>query len=169
MTSQSLKKITFKLNQDMEDYPPLEFESLWGIQIKPNTYKVDNIPYYIYGISKGDIILAIESNKQIHASYLLYRGGHSTLRVFAENKSDRIKIINYAKKNGAQCTSQNGSSLLAIDIPPSIDFHKIDAFLLNQSDNKTIAYEDACLQHTISDTNRINECYSLSTIPTWTN
>ncbi|MQU03479.1 DUF4265 domain-containing protein [Pseudomonas sp. FSL R10-2245] len=60
MTSQSLKKITFKLNQDMEDYPPLEFESLWGIQIKPHTYKVDNIPYYIYGVSKGDIILAIE-------------------------------------------------------------------------------------------------------------
>ena len=50
MTSQSLKKIIFKLNQDMEDYPPLEFESLWGIQIKPHTYKVDNIPYYIYGI-----------------------------------------------------------------------------------------------------------------------
>ena len=119
MTSQSLKKITFKLNQDMEDYPPLEFESLWGIQIKPHTYKVDNIPYYIYGVSKGDIILAIESNKQIHASHLLYRGGHSTLRVFAENKSDRIKIINYAKKMALSALVKKGAHYLLLTSPPA--------------------------------------------------
>lgn len=119
MTSQSLKKITFKLNQDMEDYPPLEFESLWGIQIKPHTYKVDNIPYYIYGVSKGDIILAIESNKQIQASYLLYRGGHSTLRVFAENKSDRIKIINYAKKMALSALVKKGAHYLLLTSPPA--------------------------------------------------
>lgn len=165
MNNRPLKKIIFKLTQDEDGYPPVEFESIWGLQITPQKYEVDNIPYYIYGVSKGDIILAIESDNEIHASHLLSRGGHSTLRVFAEDETARHQIFTHLTKNGAQCTSTKGSSLLAIDIPPTTDFQKIDAFLSSLSNNETIAYEDACLQHTVDDENRIKECHSLSTIP----
>ena len=169
MSTRELKKILFRLTQDKDGYPPFEFESVWGFQVTPQTYELDNTPYYIYGVSKGDTIFAIPRDNEMHASQLIYKGGHSTLRVFAENETVRHQVITSVTKLGAQPFSTIGSSLLAIDIPPTTSFQEIDDFLSSLSNGNTIAYEDACLQHKINDENRIKECCSLSTIPLRTN
>ena len=50
-------KIIFKLTHDADGYPPVEYESLWGIQRGAGVYELDNTPYYLYGVSKGDWVL----------------------------------------------------------------------------------------------------------------
>jgi hypothetical protein len=47
-------KIVFELTPDEEDYPPVSAESIWGIYQGDDTYEIDNTPYYVYGVSKGD-------------------------------------------------------------------------------------------------------------------
>ncbi|MCO7575099.1 MULTISPECIES: DUF4265 domain-containing protein [Pseudomonas] len=46
-------KIIFKLTVDADGYPPVGYESMWGIQRGAGAYELDNTPCYLYGVSKG--------------------------------------------------------------------------------------------------------------------
>ncbi len=159
------EKLTFKITKDQDGYPPAEFESIWGIQVTNNTFVIDNTPYYIYGLSKGDTVLTTTKHNELLGLEILSKGGHSTLRVFADNLDTRQKIREKIIKLGANCNSTGDSSLLTIDIPPTANFNSIDKFLSSMTNNDTIAYEDACLQHKTGDAKRESECLEISSIP----
>ena len=40
------QKIIFKLTVDADGYPPVEYESMWGVQRGADVYQLDNTPYY---------------------------------------------------------------------------------------------------------------------------
>ena len=157
-------KIIFELKPDEDNYPPVTAESLWGILREPNSYEIDNAPYYAYGISKGDYVSTINKNRKLVASKVIQQGGHSTLRVFAENSFDKKNIIKNIEKIGAACASTENISLFSVDIPNNCDFFAIDKYLSSISDGENIAYEDACLQHDNIDQARYIECLSLASI-----
>ena len=64
-------KIIFELKPDEDNYPPVTAESLWGILREPNSYEIDNAPYYAYGISKGDYVSTINKNSKLVASKVI--------------------------------------------------------------------------------------------------
>lgn len=157
-------KIIFELVRDEDGYPPVSAESMWGILREPNIYEVDNAPYYAYGISKGDYVSTIKKNTELVALNVHQQGGHSTLRVFAENIPDRKNIIKTIETMGAACSSTENLSLFSVDIPGNCEFLEIDKYLASISDGEKIAYEDACLQHKNIDPVRYAECLSLASI-----
>ncbi|KVC72044.1 hypothetical protein WI75_02695 [Burkholderia ubonensis] len=55
---QTLTKIVFELKIDADGYPPVAFESMWGIEAHRGAHVIDNVPYYVYGVSKGDTVAA---------------------------------------------------------------------------------------------------------------
>lgn len=162
---QGFAKIVFHLKTDADGYPPVAFESLWGAPIDENSCVIDNVPYYICGVSKGDTVATDEIDGELVASGVVARGGHSTLRVFAEEAQARRAIIESLKQLGARCSVTEGLSLFAVDIAADVDFQQIDTFLAAQCDGEHVAYEDACLQHAGIDRARMEECASLATIP----
>jgi hypothetical protein len=162
---QGFAKIVFHLKTDADGYPPVAFESLWGAPIDENSCVIDNVPYYICGVSKGDTVATDEIGGELVASGVVARGGHSTLRVFAEEAQARRAIIESLKQLGARCSVTEGLSLFAVDIAADVDFQQIDTFLSAQCDGEHVAYEDACLQHAGIDRARMEECASLATIP----
>ena len=82
-------KIVFELTPDEDDYPPVSAESLWGIQEGDNTYEIDNTPYYVYGVSKGDWVLTRAESGELIATTIVKQGGHSTIRVFASDQKEK--------------------------------------------------------------------------------
>lgn len=46
-------KVLFHLEQDEDGYPPFSIEGLWCKKASNDTYIVDNVPFYTYGISLG--------------------------------------------------------------------------------------------------------------------
>lgn len=155
--SEIFHKIIFELTTDEDDYPPVSAESVWGIYQGDNCYVVDNTPYYIYGVSKGDGELVV--------THVTKQGGHSTIRVYANNPEKKSEIIDKLKELGASCVSNKELSLFSVDIPASCVFSGIDEYLSAISDGENIAYEDACLQHPGISSVRLEECLSLATLP----
>lgn len=86
-------KIIFKLTVDADGYPPVEYESMWGIQRGAGVYELDNTPYYLYGVSKGDWVLTCADAHERIATRVVQQSGHSTLRVFVERESERLSIV----------------------------------------------------------------------------
>ncbi|WP_081053121.1 DUF4265 domain-containing protein [Burkholderia territorii] len=162
---QDLKKVIFRLKKDEDGYPQMEYESLWGIFSGDLSCVIDNVPYYVCGVSKGDTIAVEDVDGELFAISVIARGGHSTLRVFAEDPDTKASIISDLKSLGAQCSVTRGLSLFAVDIPPDADFGKIDGLLVSQSDGEYVAYEDACLQHGGVSADRVLECESLASVP----
>lgn len=162
---QGFAKIVFRLKTDADGYPPVGFESLWGVPVGENSYVIDNVPYYICGVSKGDAVATEEVDGELMATGVVARGGHSTLRVFAEEDQAKRSIVQSLKQLGAQCSVTEGLSLFAVHIAADVDFQRIDTFLASQCDGEHIAYEDACLQHAGIDKTRMDECASLATVP----
>lgn len=157
-------KIIFELTPDEENYPPVSAESLWGISKEQCVYEIDNAPYYIYGVSKGDCILTTEKNGAKVAIKIVRQGGHSTLRVFAENGVIKKQIIKQLEILGCTCSETKGISLFSVDIPAGCDFLEVDNYLSSISDDEKIAYEDACLQHKAIDHSRITESLSIASL-----
>jgi hypothetical protein len=50
------KKMTFFLEKDEDGYPPDDSETVWVEKLEGNRYRIDNIPFYIRGISPEDIV-----------------------------------------------------------------------------------------------------------------
>lgn len=157
-------KIIFKLTIDADGYPPVGYESMWGIQRGAGVYELDNTPCYLYGVSKGDWVLTRADAHELIATGVVRQSGHSTLRVFAEGESERASIVQHLRSLGARCMLTRGLSLFTVDIAPEVSFCAIDHYLSSITDDQHIAYEDACLQHGNIDPARMSECLSLASL-----
>jgi len=158
-------KIIFELTPDEDDYPPVSAESIWGIYKGDDLYQIDNTPYYVYGVSKGDCIQAKLHENELIATKVVKQGGHSTVRVFASDAEEKASIIKRLEQLGASCSSNEKLSLFTVDIPEGCNFSVLDEYLSSIADGENIAYEDACLQHREIDSSRLSECFSLASIP----
>lgn len=158
-------KIIFKLTPDEDDYPPFAAESVWGIYRGDNAYQIDNTPYYVHGVSKGDRVQVQLDGEERVAVRVVSQGGHSTIRVYASDRGVKTRIISQLQEYGAFCLSSQELSLFAVDIPAGCDFSLIDNYLSSIADGENIAYEDACLQHYPIEPSRAVECSSLASIP----
>ncbi|WP_460928806.1 DUF4265 domain-containing protein [Pseudomonas sp. MC6] len=160
-------KIVFELTPGEDGYPPVSAESIWGIYAGDGTHILDNTPYYVYGVSKGDSVQVKSSGDEMIAVRVAKQGGHSTVRVFAfaSDTEERSKIIAHLHQLGASCSVSQEMSLFAVDIPSDCDFFAIDRYLSDIADGENIAYEDACLQHSHIKSSRLGECLSLASLP----
>lgn len=81
MTKQNHLKIAFKLLQQ-DGYSPLEWEGLWALP-HAQGYRIDNVPFYAWLVSCGDIVSAHEVGGDLVFDAVEAPGGHSTIRVIA--------------------------------------------------------------------------------------
>lgn len=73
-------KVMFEL--EPSDWHDHATESVWAIPLGDNKYRVQNVPFYAYGVSYDDVVLTKRNEEgQLIVQGILERGGHSTYRV----------------------------------------------------------------------------------------
>ncbi|EOI5800021.1 DUF4265 domain-containing protein [Cronobacter dublinensis] len=157
-------KVTFRLIQDEDGYPPVSYESVWLKRNGNGEYELDNIPLYIYGVSKGDVITFQKSNDEYVVGGIAKRKGHSTLRIYINEAQQKESVISALQSLGGHIGTSASAALFSLDIPSDIPFLRIDAFLKSKYDDGILDYEDACLQHSDIDPIRVSECESVFNI-----
>ena len=78
-------------DRDEDGYPPFSIEGLWCKKASNDTYIVDNVPFYTYGISLGDEICVTEEDGEYHFQSIVNPSGNSTLRVHFNDK--RMQMV----------------------------------------------------------------------------
>src|SRR6185503_16983643 len=99
-------------------------ETLWAYDLGENRYKLDNSPFYAYGVSWGDTVLAPHDDTQGHATFhsVLVKSGYRTVRVMFDppvrrgNESD-ITLKGLVKL-GSEYERAN-AQYIVVSIPPS--------------------------------------------------
>jgi Domain of unknown function (DUF4265) len=149
-------KVHFDLVQDNQGYPPATSESIWAVPLGQARFHLDNIPFFVCGVSCFDIISArTEANGLLKFDQLVNEGGHSTIRVlFYDNPSDprsltgrASELRNRFRELGCSSEQSHIPGLISIDIPPEVDITEPKLILDAGERDQNWSYEEANLVH----------------------
>jgi hypothetical protein len=107
-------------------------ETLWAAPLGNNLYRLDNSPFYIYGVSWQDVVEAQpEEDGFLFFLRVIEKSGHRTVRVLFEDFSakdpEAEPILADIKNLG--CTYEGYGGLLVIDVPPEVNLETVTEYL----------------------------------------
>jgi hypothetical protein len=106
-----------------------EVETLWAFDLGGGRYKLDNTPWFAYGVSTGDVI---EAEREEPGGFPVFRrvvekSGSRTIRIASEEDfSD--ELFQQIKDLGCSFEGAN-HRYVAIDIPAEVDLSAVADFL----------------------------------------
>jgi hypothetical protein len=143
-------KIYFRL--DPADDQGMESESLSAEPVAPGEFRVKNSPFFVFGISAGDVVCAEPAGDHLEFRSVITPGGHSTYRVYLSGSfivtdADVQEFWQPIAALGATYESANGS-FFAVDIPPGSDIEEIYRLLEAGEEAAIWEFEEASYEPT---------------------
>jgi hypothetical protein len=142
----SLVKIRVPLPEE-DRAEGVEAENLWAEAIGQNRFRIDNIPFYAYGISAEDIVCAVEVDERIEFREVIARSGHSTYRVWVNDPAgyESSPFQQFWKRlQELGCGFEVAKrQWIAIDVPPDSDVFAVCKVLEEGKEKGTWWFEEA--------------------------
>ena len=131
MEEDNLEKIVLRLEDGDDTY----VETPWVVNLGNGRYRMENCPFYFYGIAAGDVVGAEYSKEEEHLVFtkVLEKSGNKLLRVVFENPADqegpeKEHLKNIVKNMGCSYKGAN-PKYICIDIPKSVELNNICNYL----------------------------------------
>lgn len=130
MTKETLAKIQF--------YDPvIGYENLWAADLGKNRYRIESIPFFIYGVSLHDTVTALpDSEGRLQFGKLVKSSQNKTLRArsdaFIKNTARKKNVIANLRKLGCG-VEELRSRLLAVNVPTNVDLRDVTDYLTNDA------------------------------------
>jgi hypothetical protein len=125
-------KVLFRvLNEDGSS----KVETLWATHLGADNYRLDNLPFYAYGVSWDDVVSAPFSSEEGFPTFaqVVSKSGNRTIRVIVEppvetgNASDQLLQGLVALGCGYEGANRK---YIAVNIPPAIDLNAVRDYLI---------------------------------------
>lgn len=146
------RKIRFPLGE-IDCASGVEAENLWAEAIDEYRYRVDNIPFYVYGVSLNDVVHAINCDGQLLFQDVALHCGHSTYRVILVNDSDALNprvVALWTQLHALGCARELAKArVMAIDVPPSTNIYDVYAILERGEDQGIWSFEEGHCGHSV--------------------
>lgn len=116
--------------------PSGEVETLWAEPVRPSIYRLDNEPFFAYGVSSNDLVEAApDESGYLEFVRVVEASGNRTVRIlfdrFPATSPQGQSLIERLKAEG--CSYEGAfSKLLAITVPPDASLEAV-ASLLKES------------------------------------
>lgn len=116
------------------DWHGYETESVWAELVEGNRYRLRNIPFFVKGVSFEDIVFIREKEGDLFFESTSIASGHSTYRIILEKTIFDSDFSSYwlpLEELGCsyESSDRNKTYLLAVDVPPGADIHKVYGLL----------------------------------------
>ncbi|MEM9907888.1 MAG: DUF4265 domain-containing protein [Cyanobacteria bacterium P01_D01_bin.44] len=118
-----------KLHIDLPNHWAIGGESLWAAPLGSDLYRIENVPFFAYGLNYLDIVHATPDSEDLKPEIrrVVTPSGHRTYRVIFDAKIDReeqVKLLGSLEKLGATFERADATNV-SIDIEPSGDHIEI--------------------------------------------
>lgn len=134
-------KIVFEV---LQEDGTLEVESVWATK-EARGFRLDNIPFIARGVALNDLVSArLDSGGAYLFDALIQPSGHSTVRVvfFDEGRAPFVRGELIAE---GCSTELDVAQLLAVDVPPTVSFERIQSILDRYAHVGVLDYEESCI------------------------
>lgn len=124
-------------------------ETLWAEPIGNNAFRLRNTPFYVYGVSAEDIVLALRSDGILIFDSVIQHSGHSTYRIIVQ---DTMRFRDFwTPLQSLGCTYEEGQGgLFAIDVPPDADIYAVFKHLEAGEKSMVWGFEEGHCSHNIA-------------------
>lgn len=111
-------------------------ETLWADPVGPHLFRLDNSPFWAYGVSWRDVVEAHpDPDGMLRMIRVVEKSGHRTVRVFLERPADASPeaqaVLDGVVALGATYEGMH-PRYLAIDVPPSVDLQGVARYLTDR-------------------------------------
>ena len=130
MSEEKYEKIVLRLEEGDEAY----VETPWVIDLGNGRYRMENCPFYFYGVAAGDIVGAEYSEEEGRLAFtkVLEKSGNKLVRVVFENPADEKgpekENLNKLVEMGCSYEGAN-PKYICIDIPKDVDLFEVCNYL----------------------------------------
>lgn len=138
-------KILFRLERDASGYPPEEWESVWAHALGNDRYRIDNIPFFVRGVSLDDIVLGLIERGEVHFKKLLEQSENSTVRVVVYDNGLTEFVRRDLRVMGCSSEGTGIQGLISINIP-RLSAEKALAYIRKGFDEGRWDYEEGALR-----------------------
>jgi hypothetical protein len=119
--------------------PDGEVETLWAVDLGGGHYRLDNTPWYAYGISWHDVVEALpDEDGQLQFVKVVSKSGNRTVRITAEVPFED-EWLEKVVSLGASYEGAN-RRYIGINVPRELNLEVVTSFLVEE--NVTWEYAD---------------------------
>jgi hypothetical protein len=138
-------KVLFRLERDEDGFPPADVEGLWAQPAGSDTYRIDNVPFFVRGIAVGDIVRATRSPEgELWFQSVAHEGGHGTIRIIVRDDSQEEAIKATFRSFGCSLEQSHIPGYFSADVPPAVDKAQMLNYLHQMDRADICGYEEAC-------------------------
>ena len=114
-----------------------EVETVWANPADgPSLYLVDNVPWYAYGVSLGDVVEALpNATGSLEMTRVVHKSGNRTLRVILEASEaggewtfESRSLATGLRERGCDIENANGV-LVGVTVPPNVDVVQVGEYI----------------------------------------
>ncbi|TAL23828.1 MAG: DUF4265 domain-containing protein [Aquabacterium sp.] len=121
-------KLTFRLSEDEQGPYPVSTESLWCRPQDGGRYRIENIPFFLEGLSWGDVVAVeeLEDEPGVHrVEEIVEESGYSTVWVLVKDTKAGKAVLDELSSMG--CSRESGvlPDLYAVSVPPTVDLQEV--------------------------------------------
>ena len=133
-SSQPNAKVLFRV---MNEDGSADVETLWATHLGADEYKLDNSPFYAYGVSWEDVVSAPFNSEEGFPTFerVVSKSGNRTVRVIFEtpletgNESDRV--LRGLVALGCSYEGAN-RKYVSVNVPPGVELNVVRTYLSEQ-------------------------------------
>jgi hypothetical protein len=146
-------RVTFTLEQDSSGYPPTSTERLWAVELSNHNFRIDNIPFYVFGISCGDEVSVDDVDGEWIFRKLVKATGNSTFRLFLTDPQRNMAVRGELSALGCQSEFNQLVGILAVEVPEATPIQPFLDYVMSAERRGDIEVEEGALRHPTRDMN----------------
>lgn len=111
-------------------------ETLWAFDLGNRRYRLDNQPWYAYGVSCGDVVEAVPNEPGGIPDFVrvVEKSGNRTVRVITdwvvERNGPKHPVLEHLREMGCDYEGANGK-FFAVTIPSTTDLWAVREYLIS--------------------------------------
>lgn len=150
--ARTLRKVRFPLSAE-DARQGVEAEILWAGPIPESRFRIESIPFYVYGISYHDVVSAVEVDGLLRFRSVVSRGGHSTYRILLKDPQGYQSedfVLAWKPLEVLGCRHEVAKQRwVAIDVPSATDVFTVYHLLEASADRGIWTFEEAHCGHVV--------------------
>ena len=127
-------KVLFRV---LDDDGTANVETLWATRLGGDDYKLDNSPFYAYGVSWEDVVSAPFNADEGFPTFtrVVSKSGNRTVRVIfktaVETSDDSDHVLQGLVTLGCSYEGAN-RKYFSVNVPPGVELETVRAYLIEQ-------------------------------------
>lgn len=147
MTDESKARVSFRLEQDEDGYPPVALERLWADRVQEGLYRLDNVPFYVKNVSSGDVVAVEALNDELSFLKVVRASGNSVVRIYVLDIEDVQASRDEFRGLGCESELSDVPKLFALEVPASSEFAPVAQLIDAGVNQRRWEYEVGVMRH----------------------